>query len=64
MAKGSRPRPYSVPLKDFDNSFDSIFGKREIKERWVPPPMVIEETPKSKLTFSSGNPNASKSERE
>jgi hypothetical protein len=61
MAKGSRPRPYSVPLKEFDNSFDSIFGKREATERWVPPPVVVEEKPKSNITFSSGNPNASKS---
>ena len=27
MSKGSRPRPYSVPLKEFNNNFDSIFRK-------------------------------------
>ncbi len=27
--KGSRPRPYSVPLKEFDNSWDTIFGKKK-----------------------------------
>jgi len=55
MAKGSRPRPYSVPLKDFDNSFDNIFGKKEPKPRWVPPPVVVQETPKQKITFGEGN---------
>ena len=29
MAKGSRPRPYSVPLKQFDNQWDTIFGKKD-----------------------------------
>jgi hypothetical protein len=27
MSKGSRPRPYSVPLKEFNNNFDAIFRK-------------------------------------
>ena len=27
MSKGSRPRPYSVSLKEFNNNFDSIFRK-------------------------------------
>lgn len=64
MGKGSRPRPYSVPLKDYDNSFDSIFGKKEAKERWVPPPVVIQEKPKSNITFNNNHKvdnNASKS---
>lgn len=26
--KGSRPRPYSVPLKQFDSNWDSIFKKK------------------------------------
>ena len=25
--KGSRPKPYSVPLKQFDNQWDAIFNK-------------------------------------
>ena len=29
MAKGSRPRPYSVTLKQFDNQWDTIFGKKD-----------------------------------
>lgn len=35
MSKGSTPRPYSVPLKEFDNNFDRIFRK--------PDPRVIED---------------------
>jgi hypothetical protein len=49
--KGSRPRPKSVPLKEFDTSFDNIFGKKEPKERWVPPPTVMKEIPKQTVTF-------------
>jgi hypothetical protein len=27
--KGSRPRPYSVDQKTFDNNWDNIFGKNK-----------------------------------
>ena len=27
MSKGSKPRPYSVPLKEFNDKFDAIFRK-------------------------------------
>lgn len=40
--KGSAPRPYSVKFKDFDNSFDTIFGKK-VKEQYVPPPLPEEQ---------------------
>jgi hypothetical protein len=47
--KGSRPRPYSVTQEEFGNNFDNIFGKKEKKEKWVPPPPPeIEEKPKDK----------------
>ena len=39
--KGSAPRPYSVKFNDFDNSFDTIFGKK-VKEQYVPPPLPEE----------------------
>jgi hypothetical protein len=32
MSKGSSPRPYSVPLKEFDNNFDKIFRKPDPKQ--------------------------------
>jgi hypothetical protein len=32
MSKGSRPRPYSVSLKEFGNNYDAIFRKPSPKE--------------------------------
>ena len=43
MGKSSRARPYSVPLKEFDATFDTIFGKKEPKPRWTPPPLPGED---------------------
>lgn len=40
--KGSAPRPYSVKFKDFDNSYETIFGKKPPKEQYVPPPLPEE----------------------
>ena len=31
--KGSAPRPYSVSQEEFDNRWDTIFGKKEKKPR-------------------------------
>jgi hypothetical protein len=31
--KGSKPRPLSVPRKQFDESWERIFGKRKSKKR-------------------------------
>ena len=39
--KGSAPRPYSVKFNDFDNSYDTIFGKK-VKQQYVPPPLPEE----------------------
>ena len=27
--KGDKPRPLSVPIEDFDNRWETIFGKKE-----------------------------------
>jgi hypothetical protein len=43
MGKGSRPRPFSVTQKEYSNSFDTIFGVKPPKERWVPPPLPVDE---------------------
>jgi hypothetical protein len=43
MGKGSRPRPLSIPLGEFNDRLDTIFGKKPPKERWVPPPLPVEE---------------------
>lgn len=39
MAKGSRPRPFSVSLSEFNNNMDRIFGEKPKRERYVPPPL-------------------------
>ena len=31
MSKGDRPRPKSVSLTEFDSNFDTIFGKKTMK---------------------------------
>lgn len=31
--KGSRPRPYSVDRKTFENNWEHIFGKKKISKR-------------------------------
>jgi hypothetical protein len=46
MSKGDRPRPPSIPLSEYNKNLDTIFGVKEPKARWVPPPLpeeVIEE---------------------
>lgn len=37
--KGSRPRPFSVPLDEYNNNLDRIFGQKPKKEQYVPPPL-------------------------
>jgi hypothetical protein len=47
--KGSSPRPFEVSHTEFSNSFEKIFGKKEPKPRWVPPPLpddVVKTTAK------------------
>lgn len=39
MSKGSRPRPLSIPIEELNTRLDTIFGKKEPKPRWVPPPL-------------------------
>lgn len=30
--KGDKPRPYSIPLEEFDNRWETIFGKKKKSE--------------------------------
>ena len=48
--KGDTPRPFSVPLKDFDNSYESIFGKKppKVPYVYVPPEQPTEPEKKDK----------------
>lgn len=39
MSKGSRPRPFSVPLTELDAKHEAIFGAKPKKEQYVPPPL-------------------------
>ena len=39
MSKGSRPRPFSISQEELAQRHDQIFGKKEPKPRWVPPPL-------------------------
>jgi hypothetical protein len=37
--KGSRPRPFSVPLEEYNKNLTNIFGEKPKKEQYVPPPL-------------------------
>jgi hypothetical protein len=37
MSKGSRPRPFSIPLTELDAKHEAIFGVKPKKEQYVPP---------------------------
>jgi hypothetical protein len=39
MSKGSRPRPTTVSQEELAQRHESIFGKKEPKPRYVPPPL-------------------------
>jgi hypothetical protein len=39
MSKGSRPRPFSVPVSQYNDNMDAIFGKKPPRPQWVPPPL-------------------------
>ena len=43
MSKGDRPRPPSIPLSEYNKNLDTIFGVKEPKARWIPPPLPVEE---------------------
>jgi hypothetical protein len=32
MGKGSNPRPFDVPMKQFDDNWEQIFGKKKKPE--------------------------------
>jgi|CryBogDrversion2_7_1035282.scaffolds.fasta_scaffold18527_2 hypothetical protein len=60
--KGSRRRPTKVPLDVVDQNFETIFGKKEPRKQWVPPPLVLKPEPKKQgITFNEETKNAGKS---
>lgn len=42
MSKGTRPRASVVSQQELAARHESIFGKKPIKERYVPPPLPPE----------------------
>jgi hypothetical protein len=44
--KGSRPRPYSVDQKTFDNNWDAIFGNKSKEQKTIEEvsKLIAEET--------------------
>ena len=42
MSKGTRPRPSVVSQEELAARHESIFGKKPVKERYVPPPLPAE----------------------
>ena len=53
MSKGSRPRPYSVPLAQYNAQMDVIFGEKPKKEQYIPPPFP--DTKEENNTLDWGN---------
>jgi hypothetical protein len=39
MSKGSRPRPSIVSQEELAQRHKGIFGNKEPKPRWIPPPL-------------------------
>jgi hypothetical protein len=39
MAKGSRPRPFSIGQEELGNRIESIFGKKPPRTQYIPPPL-------------------------
>ena len=54
--KGSRPRPFSVPLKQFDNNWDAIFGKKKNED--------TEKNPTNEQSPNNNNSEQRRSESE
>jgi len=60
MSKGSRPRPFSISQEELGKNHETIFGVKPPKERYVPPPLPVEEKEESKVEWISGDNNDSK----
>ncbi len=53
MSKGSRPRPFSIPLSEYNDKLDAIFGKKLPKEQYIPPPLPEVTNEKSKVEWTT-----------
>jgi hypothetical protein len=51
--KGSRPRPFSIPLEELANRHEEIFGKK-VKAQYVPPPLPdMSDDPKKTVDWGT-----------
>jgi hypothetical protein len=55
MSKGSRPRPFSIPLNELDKKHEAIFGVKPKKEQYVPPPLPVVKEEKKAIWVSGDN---------
>lgn len=55
MSKGSRPRPFSVPLKELDQRHEVIFGAKPKREQYVPPALPEDFYKEKKKKVDWGN---------
>jgi hypothetical protein len=53
MSKGSRPRPFSIPLSEYNDRLDTIFGEKPKKEPYVPPPLPDMTVEKKKIDWGN-----------
>lgn len=53
MSKGSRPRPLTISQEELASRIEGIFGKKEPKERYVPPPLPEFTKEESKVEWGS-----------
>lgn len=53
MSKGSHPRPFSVPLSEYNAQLDVIFGEKPKREQYVPPPLPTEVEEEKKVDWGN-----------
>ena len=58
MSKGSRPRPFSVPLTELAATHETIFGVKPKREQYVPPALPTDyyNVPDKKVQWQSSPP--------
>jgi len=55
MSKGTRPRPSVISQEEIAARHEEIFGKKEPKARWVPPPLPDDLKTQSSFERQLGN---------
>jgi hypothetical protein len=55
MSKGTRPRPSVISQEEIAARHEEIFGKKDPKPRWVPPPLPDDLKTQSSFERQLGN---------